>query len=282
MLTRFLSPFLRTGSIASEKEQKQIAGLLDMLLIIMPYPAYQIYPTELTRITRNAGIPGVGTSRINHLKHVIFPPEASVTKYGRCNVPNSSVFYSSFHFITNMKEVHIELGDIVTRSKWKLKNPSIPLNIFPIYFLTNMEDRPHNSLSLDLWVMHQNYVQELTEEEKECTDLVMEFLAKCFAKEADLNNDLDYYLSAYLSDKILSNPSANYDGILYPSVQDRLGTSNLALTQKAFLGNFEPTEVTHDFLISVKNGGAMFQGVHRSSKFDLAGGIKDGTIIWDD
>jgi len=182
----------------------------------MPYPAYQVCPTELTRITKNASIPGVGENRIHLLKHVIFPPEEAVTKYGRCNMPN------------------------------------------------------------------QNYVSGLTDEEREYMDIIMEFLVNCFAKEADTENDLDYYLSAYLSNKILSQPSARYDGILYPSVQDRLGTSNLALTQNGFLNNFEPTEVTHDVLISIKNGGAMFQGIHRSCKFDLTGGIKEGTIIWND
>jgi hypothetical protein len=224
----------------------------------------------------------VGENRINLLKHVIFPPEEAVTKYGRCNVPKSSVFYSSFHFITNMKEVHIKVGDIVTHSKWKLKDPARPLNVFPIFFLTNIDDRAHNGMPLDLLVMHQNYVNGLTDEEREYMDIIMEFLANCFAKETDTENDLDYYMSAYLSNKILSHPSARYDGILYPSVQDRLGTSNLALTQNGFLNNFEPTEVTQDVLISIKNGGAMFQGVHRSWKFDLAGGIKEGTIIWDD
>jgi len=248
----------------------------------MPYPAYQVCPTELTRITKNASIPGVGENRIHLLKHVIFPPEEAVTKYGRCNMPKSSVFYSSFHFITNMKEVHIKVGDIVTHSKWKLKDPTRPLNVFPIFFLTNIGDRAHNGMSLDLLMMHQNYVSGLTDEEREYMDIIMEFLANRFAKEADTENDLDYYLSAYLSNKILSQPSARYDGILYPSVQDRLGTSNLALTQNGFLNNFEPTEVTHDVLISIKNGGAMFQGIHRSCKFDLTGGIKEGTIIWND
>jgi hypothetical protein len=281
MLTRALTPFLRLGSIEGKEEQKLITGLLDLLLLIIPYPAYRVYPAELTRITRNASIPGVGTNRISLLKQLIFPPKAAVTKYGRCNVPNSSVFYSSFHFITNMKEVHIKVGDIVTHSKWKLKDPSRPLNVFPVFFLTNMEDRAHNPLSLDLLIMHHNHVNGLGDEEREYMDLIMEFLAKCFAKEVDIENHLDYFLSAYLSEKILSNPEANYDGILYPSVQDRLGTSNLALTPDAFLANFEPTQVTHDVLISVKNGGAMFEGQFYSSRFDLTGGIEEGTIIWD-
>lgn len=279
---QFLTPYLKSGSIAGKQEQRVITGLLDLLLQIMPYPAYKVCPVELTRITRNASIPGVGNSRISLLKQVIFPPENAVTKYGRCNVPKSSVFYSSFHFITNMKEVHIEVGDIVTHSKWRLIDPSRPLNVFPIFFLTNTDDKPHNGLSLDLLVEHQNYVNGLSNEERECMNIIVEFLAKCFAKEVDLENDLDYYLSAYLSNKILFHPSANYDGILYPSVQDRLGTSNLALTQKAFLNNFKPTKITHDVLTSIKNGGALFQGVHRSSKFDLASGISEGTIIWND
>ena len=248
----------------------------------MPYPGYQMQPAELTRLTRNASIPGVGNDRIKYLKHLIFPPGEAVTKYGRCNIPKSSVFYSSFHFITNMKEVHVKLGDIVTHSKWKMKDGIGPLNIFPIYFITNLDDRPHNALSLDLLMMHRNHLAGVTEEEKEYMNILGEFLAKCFAKEVDLNNHLDYYLSAYLSDRILANSAAQYDGILYPSVRDRLGTSNVVLTQKAFLDNFEPTEVTHDILISVANGGAMFDGIHHTRKFDVSHGIQMGTVIWDD
>jgi hypothetical protein len=40
MLTQYLLPFLRTRSIAGMEEQKVITGLLDLLLQIMPYPAY--------------------------------------------------------------------------------------------------------------------------------------------------------------------------------------------------------------------------------------------------
>jgi len=45
-------PFLRIGSITGIEEQKVITGLLDLLLQIMPHPAYQVCPTELTRITK--------------------------------------------------------------------------------------------------------------------------------------------------------------------------------------------------------------------------------------
>jgi hypothetical protein len=181
-----------------------------------------------------------------------------------------------------MKEVHVKVGDVVTHSKWKLKDGLGPINVFPIFFLTNLDDRPHNALSLDLLTMHHNHLAGLAEEEREYTNIIVEFLAKCFAKEADVDNHLDYYLSAYLSHKILTNSAAEYDGILYPSVQDRLGTSNLALTQKAFLNNFEPTEVTHDILISVKNGGAIFDGIHHTREFDLSLGIQEGTVIWNE
>ena len=282
MATLVLSGFLKPGTIRGPEELKLISGILDLLLQIMPHPAYQMQPAELTRLTRNASNPGVGNDRIKYLKHLIFPPEGAVTKFGRCNIPKSSVFYSSFHFITNMKEVHVQVGDVVTHSKWKMKDSAGELNIFPIFYLTNLDGRPHNGLSLDLLMMHRNYLAAATEEEKEYMNIIGEFLAKCFAKVVDLNNHLDYYLSAYLSDRILANSAAQYDGILYPSVQDRLGTSNVVLTQKAFLNNFEPTEVTHDILISVTNGGAMFDGIHHTRKFDLSLGIQEGTIIWDD
>ena len=282
ILISVLSRFLRKGSITGEAEVKLITGLLNILLEIMPHPSYSVSPVVITRMTKNSSIPGVGTTRITQLKHLIFPPPTSVKKYGRCNIPGSSVLYSSFHFITNMKEMHTAVGDIVSHSKWRYKTGEAPLKVFPIFFITESSKDTHNPISLDIKIMHDNYINSLTEEEKEYMNTCMEFLAKCFAKEVDLDNHLDYLLSAHLAHKILFHPDAQYDAILYPSVQDKLGTSNLAITPTAFLSKFEPEELTHDILISIRGGGAMFDGIHHTSKFDVQTGIETGTVIWDD
>lgn len=233
-------------------------------------------------MTKNSSIPGVGTARITQLKHLIFPPSTSVKKYGRCNIPESSVLYSSFNFITNMKEMHTGIGDIVSHSKWRFKTEESPLKVFPIFFITESGNDTHNRISLDIKIMHDNYAAGLTEEEKEYMNTCMEFLARCFAKEVDLNNHLDYVLSAYLAHRILFHPDAQYDAILYPSVQDKLGTSNLAIKPTAFLSKFEPEELTHDILISIRGGGAMFDGIYHTSKFDIQNGIETGSVLWDD
>src|SRR5258708_22857896 len=147
MLISFLSPFLRKGSISGKAEVKMITGLLNLLLEIMPHPSYSMTPIILTRMTKNSSIPGVGTTRITQLKHLIFPPPTSVKKNGRCNIPGSSVFYSSFNFITNIKEMHTGIGDIVSHSKWRYKTGEAPLNVFPIFFITKSSKDVHNPLS---------------------------------------------------------------------------------------------------------------------------------------
>jgi hypothetical protein len=251
--------------------------ILDSFLNHLPHPDYFISPATITRLTKNSNIPGIGLNRLTKVEHISHPKTEFVKTYGRCNIPGSPVFYGSFNFITIMKEMRVKKGDIVTHSRWRLKSNATSLKVFPIFFLTESSRNVHNSLSLDIKRMHQNYINDLQESEKEYMNISMELIARIFAKDVDIDNHYDYLLSAYLSNNILSNPEAQYDAIMYPSVQDGLETTNLAITPMA-MSKFEPEEVTHDIFLGIRNGGGMFNGIYHTHRFD----VDNGLILWDD
>ena len=170
-----------------------------------------------------------------------------------------------------------DVGINVTTSQWKVKELE-PLNFFPVFFITQYQDDPHNSLSLDIKELHDSYTSSMSFMEKKGYDLAMEFFAKCFAKEVDESNHYDYYLSAYISKKIFDNPTLNYEGIIYPSVQSDLGVSNMAINAEVFDRKFQPVEVRHECnTISPKRSG-INHVICRTDKFD----IENGLIVWED
>jgi hypothetical protein len=169
------------------------------------------------------------------------------------------------------------VGTNITTSQWNVKELK-PLNFFPIFFITQYKDDPHNSLSVDIMELHENYTSTMSDVERKAYDLAMEFLAKCFAKETDETNHYDYYLSAYISKKIFDHPTLNYEGIVYPSVQSRLGVSNMAIRSDVFDNKFQPIEVRHECNSILPKRSGINNVICRSSKFD----IDKGNIIWED
>ncbi len=168
----------------------------------------------------------------------------------------------------------------ITHSDWKVKELK-PLNFFPIFFITQYNNGPydpHNPLSLEVKELHKEFTYGLSDFERKGYDLAMEFLAKCFAKEVDETNHFDYYLSAYISKRIFDNPILNYEGIVYPSVQSKLGMSNMAIKPSVFDDKFELVEVRHEFNIILPNRNGFNNVISWSRSFDL----QNDLIIWED
>ena len=276
LLTSSLNKYLQKNTI-NESDLKSIQSQLDILFYHLPLPTYNCIPARLERLTINERLPQGNNDRINEIKYLKYPPKESVTKFGRCNILNQPILYGSFNFHTVIDELKPNVGKVITHTEWALKKEA-PLKLFPIFFITNIGNGPHNPMSLDIKELHEHYASLHLEGIRKCFDLSMEFLAKCFAKEVDRNNHFDYFLSAYISNKILSIDSLNYDGIIYPSVQARLGCSNMAIRPKVFDEKFKLIEVCHEINL-IENGKSGINHVQsRSTNFDLENEI----IIWED
>src|ERR1700722_13376065 len=91
----FLRRYLRKDSINLNKINI-LTDQLDLIKDYLPIVCRHFKPAQLVRVTINKRIPGVGNNRIDKIEHLKYPPEGSVTKYGRCNLIHSSVLYGAF------------------------------------------------------------------------------------------------------------------------------------------------------------------------------------------
>jgi len=271
-----LNKYLEKGSIKQD-DISIIQPLLDHLIRLFPLPSYKCMPAQLERLTINERVPPNTNDRISKIEYIKYPRQEYVKKFGRCNVIGHPILYGGFNLMTIIKEMKPKIGINITHSEWKLKDEK-PLNMFPVFFITHYKNDPHNSLSLEIKELHETYIAKLSDYEKKGFDLAMDFFAKCFAKSVDEDNHFDYFLSAYISKLILDNKTLNYDGIIYPSVQMKLGFSNMAIKPEVFDRTFSLIEVRHQLnrIEQDKNG---FNYVSsRATKFDL----EDGLILWED
>lgn len=275
-LTRRLEKYLQKDSI-HENDISLINPTLDFIIAHFPLPCYRFIPAELNRLTINKKVPPKTEERIKEIKYIKQPEKKFVDKYGRCNLISNPVFYGAPHLHSIFNEMQPEIGTIITISKWKVKEEK-KLNFFPIFFITQLESNPHNSLSLDIKIEHNNYISRLSNSEKESYNLSMEFFAKCFAKNVEESNHFDYYLSAYISKKIFDIPTLNYEGIVYPSVQCDLGISNMAIRSDVFDSKFIPIEVRHEYNCIPPKKSGFNKVISWTDKFD----IENGLILWTD
>lgn len=273
-ITIRLAKYLEKNSI-QENDISSITPLLEMLILNFPLPLYKFIPAQLNRLTINKKIPPFKNERLNEIKSIKYPPKEAVTKFGRCNILNNPVLYGGFNLMSIFNEMRPELGINITKSVWKVKELKT-INFFPVFFITQYENDPHNLLSLEIKQMHHEYTANLSNNERYSYDLAMDFFAKCYAKEVDESNHYDYFLSAYISKKIFDHPTLNYEGIVYPSVQSKLGVSNMAIRADVFDNKFEPVEVVYELNSIPPKRGGINNVICSADKFDM----EKGLILW--
>ena len=274
VIVQSLNPYLAKGCI-TERELPKLKTLLDLFLELMPYPTYHLRPARLIRATVNKNIPEIGNSIINEIKYLKYPPKDKVIKYGRCNTTNMSVLYGAFSKLTSTKELKFNSNDIITYTEWE-RCDDHPLLAFPIFFNDKDLDGSFNEISLSIKVLHENFISGKSEDEKKYYNLSMRFLADCFSKGVDPTNHFDYFLSSYLSQKIFENKNQNYELILYPSVVEKLGFSNMAIKPEVFDEKFLLKEVNTDYPLGISGKeikGVNFFNIKRADSFDLETGI---------
>lgn len=271
-----LRRFLAKGSI-TDSNKDFIKSQLDIFFKIIPKPKYPIMPSQLERLTINNKVPPFTTDRINNIEYIKYPKPQFVKYYGRCNMIGQPVFYGGFNLLTSAGETRPEIGVYFTHSEWKLKTHK-PINVFPIFYpFENWHDE-YNALSQEIRMLHNKEISKLSDLDKKGVEITMEFLADSFSKDVAEENDLDYYISAYLSNLILNSTDLGYDGILYPSVKMKLGFSNLAIKPDIFDSLFIPTEVRYEKNTIPPGGSGFNYVINRADKFDFINNL----ILWEE
>jgi len=268
-----LHPFLKKGSI----DKSIVTFLKSKIDEIIPFLSVPIFDTEfmeIHRITINKKIKEVGNNRITFIKHLKYPHESYVKKYGRANYNYQSRFYGTFDPMTALKEMKPDIGDVITESIWRLKNFN-SLKVAPIFMITSINNgQSHNELSLRFKIGYENLMAKYSNNEASQFQEVLLFIAECFAKEVDYENSYDYFLSSFLSNKIFNEiNNGEVEAIVYPSVPSELGFSNIVIKPASFDSKYELKYVNEKRIISTKSWYLNITG--HSSKF-----VSD-KLLWD-
>lgn len=276
LLLNTLNKVSETG--INEVTEKWILGLLDTSLPFFTHLINKYEFNTLERITINNRILG-SNKRIKEIKFLKYPPAQKVTKYGRCNLPKQSVFYGSTLSMTAMNEMKPRVGDLITKSIWKLKEPK-HLTYCPIFHIqpTNGTMNPHS------WKLEQEFNKVLRrdfpQEMYEPVIYLSKFIAYHFSKFVHHKRNKDYLFSAYFSNKILNElENGTIDGIVYPSVQSHLSFENVVLKTNVFDENYELSEVRESVITKDPSDGGkgyLMDGINDCREFDY----DNDKILW--
>ena len=212
--------------------------------------------------------------RIDEVSKLKYPPAECVKGYGRANLKNQSVFYGTFDFITAVKEMKPEKGDLITISKWTLKNKFDTLVICPMF----LRQPTNGSSNIHLLNLYNWFIQELNRFPPQLSKLYFEthqFYSDCFAREVKDNQG--YIVSAILADKIFNQyENGIVDAIIYPSTRVDLQNSNIAIKKDSFDEKYELSETIEKRLLDFSENGDryLFERFGESLKID------GNNIIW--
>jgi hypothetical protein len=250
----------------------------DTIDIFIPYFSFIYYTSafnELSRLTINKKVIGKN-ERINEIKYLKYPPEDRVSQNGRCNFKKQSIFYGSLDIMTSISEMLPEVDDLITESKWKLKDN------YELCFVPIFGNQPSDSSNPRTRKFKDDFEKELLklpEEIRFFTKELTYFISNSFSKKVKTHHD--YFFSAYYSDRLLyKSEEGKIDAMLYPSVNQDLAFENLAIKPKIFDEHYELIEVVESLVIKTPRDGDKGFGMEIigcATDFDY----KNGLIFWD-
>ncbi|MAC94719.1 MAG: hypothetical protein CMC96_04380 [Flavobacteriales bacterium] len=258
--------------------EKQVKLMLGHSLKFFSHLVMEDSFPEIHRLTINKRIFGEN-KRVNEIKYLKYPPEDLVTKYGRCNQPKESVLYAAFGIMTVLNELKPRVGDLITKSIWRVKNEQT-LKFCPIFLNQPGEDLL-NPRTFEINQEFEKLIKDYPTNIKEQILELSKFIADSFSKRITSNNHLDYVFSAYFSSKIFNEfENGSVEAIYYPSVQDKLSFENIAIKPTAFDKKYELVEVKESVITvdpSNGRGGYLMDGLTECKSFDYS----SGKILWD-
>lgn len=150
-----------------------------------------------------------------------------INKYNRANTPNTNVFYCSETINGAIAELKPKIGDIVTVSVWEPKDKNRTFNSFPISHGANAYGV--NDFATSAMDAIREFKKNTNKIFSRYMDPYFHLLGREFEKP--INHHYEYLISSMFSEKILNNEkrentSFDFECIVYPSVGNKLTTSN--------------------------------------------------------
>lgn len=227
----------------SEKELEEIkTNFIKFVNIKMTFWA-DTYPTKLFRITKNKNLYDGARVKLKIIDDLLGPP-LNTSYYGRCNLPNESVFYSALDFKTAVWETKPEVGDLITVSEWEIKEGE-KLNSHNI-FNPNINNLSKESTdAYNSWI---NSKKKIDPNLGEIFEDVMLFFTEEFMKPVNYHERENYLFSSIISSGFLKTlehkNNFKIEAIAYPSVKMQYGLTNLAISNDLVLKKLNLNSIT--------------------------------------
>lgn len=227
----------------SEKEIENLkATFIKFVNINMTFWA-DTYPTKLFRVTNNKHLYEGAKVKLQLIDDLLGPP-LNKSYYGRCNLPNESVFYSALDFKTAIWETKPDVGDLITVSEWEIKDGE-KLNTHNIF---NPSINNLSKESIDAYNAWINSKNKIDSNLGKIFEDIMLFFTEEFMKIVSYNERENYLFSSILSSRFLqANEDKNgfkIEAIAYPSVKMQYGLTNLAISNDLVLKKLNLNSIT--------------------------------------
>lgn len=183
--------------------------------------------------------PNIGMERFNNRVELQYKPKHLNLTYQRASIPNQTMFYGGI-IPEELQPEELDMSRVIacaeaipllrdkfssgiqklTFSKWEVIED---INLIAICYNSDIKD--YSSHSQELYKACQNWISNLTSDDKNKSKEITEFIASEFAKP-EISRDYDYLISA-----IFSNITVNkgMGGIYYPSVRVGYQGYNVAI-----------------------------------------------------
>jgi hypothetical protein len=193
------------------------------------------YPTKLFRITNNKYLLNGKKQKLQEITQLIGPPPG-LANYGRCNMPEESVFYAALDFQTAIWETQPQPGDYITVSEWKIKDGQ-KIDTHTIFHpqKTNLAKDSQTAYEAYLETLKGAYPQfkEKNPEIEKVFEEILMFLTEEYMKVVPNDKKRNYLFSAQYSSRLLQTGrdgnGFQIEAISYPSVKMNLGLTNIAI-----------------------------------------------------
>ena len=272
-----LRNYLNKNSI-NEACSKQIEFFLSKKFTFITNLTFKREIDFFQRVTVNSRVNEGKEIRIIDIDKLKYPPNGA-TKNGRANLIGEKILYGTDNIITALKEARVKENELITISTWKLKTNNA-LTFTPIF-----KNFPEKSdvINIDFFKLHLEYKNKLKEFDKnmqEQIDIFVQFLTDCFTKEVENTNQYDYFLSSFYANRLFNFlQNGEIDAILYPSVEEDLVTTNIAMKHNVFDDNYELFEVEEKIVIKAPSGENSYCEL---TPLSSSKAFINGKIIWHD
>lgn len=210
-----------------------------------------------------------------------------INKFNRGNTPETNVFYCSETINTAINELKPKVGDMVTISIWTPIDKNKVFNSYPI---------SHGANSYGVNDIATSAMDAIREFKTKYKDVFSRYIDPYFhllgrEYEKPITDHHEYIISAMFSEEIFDNnkrenTSFDFECIVYPSVGNKLTTSNIIFRKDIIRHHFNLSKVV-EFNVATENydraqspdpGMINLLGITNTRE---AKSIVDNNIIWE-